>query len=110
MRSPEGLDLDLLVPWLGARDLIDPARDVQAIRLTGGLSNVTFLVSQGEQQVVVRRPPLGHVMPTAHDMGREFQVISGVTRGGFPAPRATQQEKRTLRRSFAKPPCAMLAG
>ena len=88
MRSPEGLDLDLLVPWLGARDLIDPARDVQAIRLTGGLSNVTFLVSQGEQQVVVRRPPLGHVMPTAHDMGREFQVISGVTRGGFPAPRA----------------------
>jgi aminoglycoside phosphotransferase (APT) family kinase protein len=60
---------------------------VEAIRLAGGLSNVTYLVSQGDRQLVVRRPPLGHVMPTAHDMGREFTVLSGVTQGDFPAPR-----------------------
>ena len=60
---------------------------MEAIRLAGGLSNVTYLVSQGDRQLVVRRPPLGHVMPTAHDMGREFTVLSGVTQGDFPAPR-----------------------
>lgn len=84
--SPEGLDLDRVGPWLAARGLVEDGR-VDAMRLAGGLSNVTYLVSQGERHLVVRRPPLGHVMPTAHDMGREFAVLSGVTRGGFPAPR-----------------------
>jgi aminoglycoside phosphotransferase (APT) family kinase protein len=35
----------------------------------------------------MRRPPLGHVIATAHDMVREFRVLEGVTRAGFPAPR-----------------------
>jgi aminoglycoside phosphotransferase (APT) family kinase protein len=84
--SPEGLDLATVGPWLAAQGLVEDA-PVEAIRLAGGLSNVTYLVSQGDRQLVVRRPPLGHVMPTAHDMGREFTVLSGVTRGDFPAPR-----------------------
>jgi aminoglycoside phosphotransferase (APT) family kinase protein len=84
--SPEGLDLATVGPWLAAQGLVEDA-PVEAIRLAGGLSNVTYLVSQGDQQLVVRRPPLGHVMPTAHDMGREFTVLSGVTQGDFPAPR-----------------------
>jgi aminoglycoside phosphotransferase (APT) family kinase protein len=84
--SPEGLDLDALGPWLAARGLADPS-PLEAVRLAGGLSNVTYLVTQGDRSLVVRRPPLGHVMPTAHDMGREFTVLGGVTRGGFPAPR-----------------------
>ncbi len=37
--------------------------------------------------VVLRRPPLGNVMPTAHDMGREHRVLTGLARVGFPAPR-----------------------
>ena len=86
MTSPEGLDLATVVPWLASQGLIDDA-DVGASRLAGGLSNVTYLVTQGDRSLVIRRPPLGHVMPTAHDMGREFTVLSGVTRGGFPAPR-----------------------
>ena len=86
MTSPEGLDLDAVVPWLRERGLIGVG-DVEASRLAGGLSNVTYLVTQGETSLVIRRPPLGHVMPTAHDMGREFTVLSGMARGGFRAPR-----------------------
>ena len=86
MTSPEGLDLDTVGPWLAAQGLLDDA-PVEAVRLAGGLSNVTYLVSQGDRRLVVRRPPLGHVMPTAHDMGREFTVLNGVTQGDFPAPR-----------------------
>lgn len=84
--SPEGLDLDRVTPWLIDRGLLDAGLPVNAERLSGGLSNVTYLVHQGERQFVVRRPPLGHVMPTAHDMAREYAVLGGVTRGGFRAP------------------------
>ena len=76
MTSPEGLDLDAVGPWLAARGLVDPG-PLAAIRLAGGLSNVTYLVTQGDRSLVIRRPPLGHVMPTAHDMGREFTVLGG---------------------------------
>ena len=86
MTSPEGLDLDAVGPWLAARGLVDDG-PVEAVRLAGGLSNVTYLVTQGDRSLVIRRPPLGHVMPTAHDMGREFTVLGGVTQGGFPAPK-----------------------
>ena len=85
MTSPEGLDLDAVGPWLAAQGRVDPG-PIEAVRLAGGLSNVTYLVTQGDRSLVIRRPPLGHVMPTAHDMGREFTVLSGVTQGGFPAP------------------------
>jgi aminoglycoside phosphotransferase (APT) family kinase protein len=36
---------------------------------------------------VLRRPPLGHVLPTAHDMAREYRVLSGLAEAGFPSPR-----------------------
>ena len=84
--SPEGLDLEALAPWLRERGLVGDGA-LEGVRLAGGLSNVTYLVSQGDTSLVVRRPPLGHVMPTAHDMGREFTVLSGMERGGFRAPR-----------------------
>jgi len=86
VESPEGLDLSRVTPWLVGHGLLEVAGDVRAIRLAGGLSNVTYLVQQGDRQLVVRRPPLGHVMPTAHDMAREYAVLTGVTRGGFRAP------------------------
>ena len=36
---------------------------------------------------MLRRPPLSHVQATAHDMGREFRVISALYPTGFPAPK-----------------------
>jgi aminoglycoside phosphotransferase (APT) family kinase protein len=54
--------------------------DIQLI--AGGRSNLTYRLtvsgSDGTRQLVLRRPPLGHVLPTAHDMSREFRVLSAL--------------------------------
>ena len=57
--------------------------------ITGGRSNLTYRLTlasppAGPRQIVLRRPPLGHVLPTAHDMSREFRVLSGLS--GTPVP------------------------
>ncbi len=55
--------------------------------ISGGRSNLTYLVRGGGHEWVLRRPPLGHVLPTAHDMAREFRVLSGIAQTDVPAPR-----------------------
>jgi aminoglycoside phosphotransferase (APT) family kinase protein len=53
----------------------------------GGRSNLTYLVEGGERRWVLRRPPLGHVLPTAHDMAREHRVLAALAATDVPAPR-----------------------
>lgn len=84
--APAGLAVDSVVGWLASHDLIDPHQPISARQLAGGLSNVTYLMEQGSDQLVLRRPPLGHVMPTAHDMKREFDVLTGVAKANFRSP------------------------
>lgn len=55
--------------------------------ISGGRSNLTYLVRGGGGEWVLRRPPLGHVLPTAHDMAREHRVLSALAGTGVPAPR-----------------------
>lgn len=55
--------------------------------ISGGRSNLTYLVRGGGREWVLRRPPLGHVLPTAHDMEREHRVLSALAGTGVPAPR-----------------------
>lgn len=55
--------------------------------ISGGRSNLTYKVEGGGRTWVMRRPPLGHVLPTAHDMAREFRVLSGLKDTDVPAPR-----------------------
>ncbi len=58
-------------------------------QLTGGHSNLTYaLVDQNERRAVIRRPPLGQLLPKAHDMGREFTVIQGLQGTSVPVPQA----------------------
>ena len=45
------------------------------------------MVSDGEQRYVVRRPPLAHVLPTAHDMGREYTMMHALAETPIPVPR-----------------------
>lgn len=54
--------------------------------IEGGRSNLTYLVTDGAHDWVVRRPPLGHVLATAHDMKREFRVISALHPTAVPVP------------------------
>ena len=55
--------------------------------ISGGRSNLTYRVKSGEDTWVLRRPPLGHVLPTAHDMAREFRVLSALADTDVPVPR-----------------------
>ena len=57
--------------------------------ITGGHSNLTYSVTDAKaRRVVLRRPPLGAVLATAHDMAREHKIISGVGRADVPVPDA----------------------
>jgi aminoglycoside phosphotransferase (APT) family kinase protein len=57
--------------------------------IVGGHSNLTYRVTDANgTKCVLRRPPLGAVLATAHDMGREHKIISGVGKTDVPVPRA----------------------
>jgi aminoglycoside phosphotransferase (APT) family kinase protein len=57
-----------------------------AAGLRPGRSNLTYEVSDGTRSWVVRRPPLGHVLATAHDMGREYRVMTVLYGTEVPVP------------------------
>lgn len=84
---PPGLDLDRL------RGLLDRERPglvtgtLSGRLIEGGRSNLTYALSDGTARWVVRRPPLGHVLATAHDMKREHRVISALHPTNVPVPR-----------------------
>ncbi len=80
MSGPRGLDLERLRAYLGSGELT-------ATMFAGGRSNLTYAVTDGTDRWVLRRPPLGHVLPTAHDMVREHRVLAALSAAGFPAPR-----------------------
>lgn len=94
VRATEQLDWPVVEAWLRERL---PAGDIPGLDLScgmrveqfgGGHSNLTYLIRFGDSELVLRRPPLGPVPPTAHDMAREFRWLSAV-HPVFPrAPRA----------------------
>jgi aminoglycoside phosphotransferase (APT) family kinase protein len=54
--------------------------------IAGGRSNLTYRLDLGELRFVLRRPPLGHVLPTAHDMSREYRVLTALRDTAVPVP------------------------
>ena len=54
--------------------------------IAGGRSNLTYVITDGVSRWVLRRPPLGHVQATAHDMAREFRVMSAMRDTDVPVP------------------------
>jgi aminoglycoside phosphotransferase (APT) family kinase protein len=71
-----------------AEVLHDPRwRDCAVALFSGGKSNLTYRVACDAGEVVLRRPPLGHVLPTAHDMAREYRVQSALQGTRVPVPR-----------------------
>jgi aminoglycoside phosphotransferase (APT) family kinase protein len=84
---PPGLDLERAEPYLVEASGGALTGPLTATVISGGRSNLTYLVDGAAGRVVVRRPPLGHVLPSAHDMAREHRVISALSAVGFPVPR-----------------------
>ncbi len=85
--APAGADPVAVGAWLAER-LGDPGWHEATLSPIGaGRSNLTYRVDSAAGSVVLRRPPVGEVAATAHDMGRERRVISALAGTPVPVPR-----------------------
>jgi aminoglycoside phosphotransferase (APT) family kinase protein/NAD(P)-dependent dehydrogenase (short-subunit alcohol dehydrogenase family) len=87
--SPPGLDLPRLESYLDSEAPGLRTGSITAELVQGGRSNLTYRVSDGASHWALRRPPLGHVLATAHDMGREYRVLTALADSPVPVPRTT---------------------
>lgn len=84
----QGIDVERVTPWLehNIEGAVGPFR---FSAIAGGRSNLTFTVVGADgRRFVLRRPPLGHVLATAHDMAREHRIIAAIGATGVPVPPA----------------------
>jgi aminoglycoside phosphotransferase (APT) family kinase protein len=86
MSDLPGLDLARFTTWFDDACPGEIGGPLDGRLIAGGRSNLTYEVSDGIRSWVVRRPPLGHVLATAHDMGREYRVISALRDTSVPVP------------------------
>lgn len=85
-REGEELDDDRLLGFLSSR-LTDSQGELEILQFPAGSSNLTYLVRLGDNEYVLRRPPFGNTVKSAHDMGREFNVLSKLSAVYPPAPK-----------------------
>jgi aminoglycoside phosphotransferase (APT) family kinase protein len=85
--DPPGVDTAALCRYLDREHPALVGGPLRAELIPGGRSNLTYTVTDGARTWVLRRPPLAHVLATAHDMGREFRVMSALAGGPVPVPR-----------------------
>jgi aminoglycoside phosphotransferase (APT) family kinase protein len=93
--EPAGIRRQQLVEWLRTRvgKLTDP---VHFEPILGGKSNLTFRIRDASgQRWVLRRPPLSGVLASAHDMHREYRVLTALRGSGVPVPRTIGHEPDT---------------
>lgn len=84
----EGIHEANLACWFGAH-VTGAAPPLRFSLIPGGRSNLTFRVTDtAGADFVLRRPPVSHVLPTAHDMAREHRIISALARTAVPVPPA----------------------
>jgi aminoglycoside phosphotransferase (APT) family kinase protein len=83
----QGFDVDRVASWL-VEHVEGAVAPFEVSLITGGRSNLTFRVTGADgHRYVLRRPPTGHVLATAHDMEREHRIISAVGATAVPVPR-----------------------
>lgn len=83
-----GIDEQAVSAWL-ERNVEGAAPPFVFEPIPGGNSNLTYRVrGEGEREFALRRPPLGNILESAHDMAREYRVISALHGSGVPVPTA----------------------
>ncbi|NHZ72142.1 MAG: phosphotransferase [Aquificales bacterium] len=87
VRPDEHFDETKLAEYLHSR-LPGSNQSLTVRQFGGGAANLTYLLDYGSHQYVLRRPPLGLVAKSAHDMGREYKVLSVLHQAFSPAPQA----------------------
>ena len=75
-RESERLDMARLAEYLNAHLDDRSAERLKVEQFPSGYSNLTYAISWGGRELVLRRPPFGNQVKSAHDMGREFRVLS----------------------------------
>jgi aminoglycoside phosphotransferase (APT) family kinase protein len=81
----DGIDEPSVSAWLATRLSVTPPLRFQLI--SGGRSNLTYGVSDATgRRLVLRRPPLGSVLESAHDMGREHRILAALGGTSVPVP------------------------
>jgi aminoglycoside phosphotransferase (APT) family kinase protein len=88
VRDEEQLDWPKLVAYLREHEVAHAGEPLVVLQFHGGHSNLTYLLRFGDHEWVVRRPPFGPLPPSAHDMAREYRVLSRLWEAYEPAPRA----------------------
>ena len=78
VRAGEELDLEKLSKWLTENLPGGLSGPLEVEQFRKGYSNLTYLIRDGESAYVLRRPPFGSKVKTAHDMGREFRILSAL--------------------------------
>lgn len=86
IRRGEDLDEVRLTEYLRDR-MPTPFETLEVVQFPGGTSNLTYLIRVGDEEFVLRRPPFGNTVKTAHDMKREFDVLSKLAPFYTPAPK-----------------------
>lgn len=85
--AAEGLDLPALTRFFAA-NVPGFRGELTAELMQGGRSNLTYRVTDGHTSWVLRRPPLGGLTPSAHDMAREYRVVAALAGSRVPVPPA----------------------
>ncbi len=86
-RAGEELDTGRLEAYL-SEALPEVGGPLVIEQFPGGHSNLTYLLRAGEQELVLRRPPIGVKIKSAHDMGREYRILSRLGEVYAKVPRA----------------------
>src|SRR5437870_12060925 len=86
VRSGEELDAGKLEAFLRVR-LPELKGPIAVQQFPKGYSNLTYLIRAGDRELVLRRPPFGAKIKTAHDMGREFRILSHISERYSKVPR-----------------------
>ena len=77
-RNVDGVDLAAFAAWAEANG-IELAGPLDAALVAGGHSCLTYVITDGSgRRVVLRRPPLGHVLESAHDVVREHRIVTAL--------------------------------
>ena len=86
MSAIPGIHVESVTDWLVA-SVAGAVAPFRFDAIAGGHSNLTYRVTDADgTRFVLRRPPLGHVLASAHDMGREHRILAGLQSSAVPVP------------------------
>jgi aminoglycoside phosphotransferase (APT) family kinase protein len=88
VRAGDELDWPRLEAWLRAHVPDLPGEAMNVVQFPRGSANLTYRLAFGPLQLVLRRPPFGKIAPGAHDMAREYAILSKLWQAWDRAPRA----------------------